>query len=244
MFEDRTILVTGATSGIGFATTKRLLAEGAQVVAMGRNPQRLAELAQLGGDAITPLAFDLTEFAYYREALATVPALDGLVHSAGIVENNPLRFFSLETHQRIVAINQTAPLALVAELARSNKLKLGGSVVLLSSILGPEIGMKGTASYAGTKAALIAFAKVMALEFAHKGIRVNCVAPGMVQTELVENSHQLSGEALQVDRARYPLGKRYATAEEIASAIRFLLSTESAFMTGQTLVVDGGFTAQ
>lgn len=244
MFEDRTVLVTGATSGIGFATTKRLLAEGAQVVAMGRNPQRLAELAQLGGDAITPLAFDLTDFAHYREALATVPALDGLVHSAGIVENNPLRFFSLETHQRIVAINQTAPLALVAELARNNKLKPGASVVLLSSILGPEVGIKGTASYAGTKAALTAFAKVMALELAHKGIRVNCVAPGMVQTALVEDLHQLSDEALQADRARYPLGKRYATAEEIASAIRFLLSAESAFMTGQTLVVDGGFTAQ
>jgi NAD(P)-dependent dehydrogenase (short-subunit alcohol dehydrogenase family) len=153
------------------------------------------------------------------------------------VENNPLRFFSLETHQRIVAINQTAPLALVAELARNNKLKPGASVVLLSSILGPEVGIKGTASYAGTKAALTAFAKVMALELAHKGIRVNCVAPGMVQTALVEDLHQLSDEALQADRARYPLGKRYATAEEIASAI-------ASFMTGQTLVVDGGFTAQ
>lgn len=244
MLEDRTVLVTGATSGIGFATVQRLLAGGSRVVAMGRNPQRLAELAQLGGDAVTPLAFDLTAFDRYRETFGGLPALDGLVYSAGIVENNPLRFFSLETHQRIVAVNQTAPLALVAELARSNKLKPGSAVVLLSSILGPEIGMKGTASYAGTKAALTAFARVMALELAHKGIRVNCVAPGMVQTELVENSYQLSDAALQADRARYPLGKRYATAQEIASTIRFLLSADAAFMTGQTLVVDGGFTAQ
>lgn len=244
MFESMTVLVTGATSGIGFATVRRLLDEGAKVVAIGRNPQRLAELAQLGGDALQPLAFDLTEFTRYREVLASVPVLDGFVHSAGIVENNPLRFFSLETHQRIVAINQTAPLALVAELARGNKLNAGSAIVLLSSILGPGIGMKGTASYAGTKAALTAFAKVMALELAHKNIRVNCVAPGMVQTELVENAHQLSDAALQADRARYPLGKRYATAQEIAAAIRFLLSPEAAFMTGQTLVVDGGFTAQ
>ena len=244
MFEGKTILVTGATSGIGFAAARRLLNEGANVIAVGRNPQRLAELAQLGCGALQPLAFDLTEFTRYREALATIPVLDGLVCSAGIVENNPLRFFSLETHQRIVAINQTAPLALVAELARSNKLKAGSSVVLLSSILGPEVGIKGTASYAGTKAALTAFAKVMALELAHKGIRVNCVAPGMVQTELVEDLHQLSEDALQADRARYPLGKRYASAQEVAAAIRFLLSSDAAFMTGQTLVVDGGFTVQ
>lgn len=244
MFEGKTLLVTGATSGIGFATTRRLLAEGAKVVAVGRNPQRLAELVQHGGGAVSPLAFDLTDFTRYREVLAPVPALDGVVHSAGIVENNPLRFFSLETHQRIVAINQTAPLALVAELARGNKLNAGSAIVLLSSILGPEVGIKGTASYAGTKAALTAFARVMALELAHKGIRVNCVAPGMVQTELVDDLHQLSEEALQADRARYPLGKRYATAQEVAAAIRFLLSSDAAFMTGQTLVVDGGFTAQ
>jgi NAD(P)-dependent dehydrogenase (short-subunit alcohol dehydrogenase family) len=244
MFEGKTVLVTGATSGIGFATVRRLLDDGATVIAVGRNPQRLADLDRLGGGALQPLAFDLTEFARYREVLASVPALDGLVHSAGIVENNPLRFFSLEAHRRIVAINQTAPLALVAELARGNKLKTGSAIVLLSSILGPEVGIKGTASYAGTKAALVAFAKVMALELAHKGIRVNCVAPGMVQTELVEDLHQLSEEALRADRARYPLGKRYATAQEVAAAIRFLLSPDAAFMTGQTLVVDGGFTVQ
>lgn len=244
MFEDKTILVTGATSGIGFATARQLLDEGATVIAVGRNPQRLAELAQIGGDALRPVTFDLTQFVRYREVLATVPVLDGLVHSAGIVENNPLRFFSLEAHERIVAINQTAPLALVAELARSNKLNAGCSIVLLSSILGLSVGMKGTASYAGTKAAAAAFAKVMALELAHKNIRVNCVAPGMVQTELVENAHQLSEEALKADRARYPLGKRYATATEVAMAIRFLLSSDASFMTGQTVVVDGGFTVQ
>lgn len=244
MFNGKHIVVTGATSGIGYALTQDLLAAGACVTAIGRNADRLDALKKVGGENLRPLPFDLTNFTQYRETLSQLKSLDGLVHSAGIVENNPLRFFSMEKHQRIVDINQTAPLALVAELARAGKLANHASIVLVSSILGPYIGMKGTATYAGTKAALLAFAKVMSLELAHKSIRVNCVAPGMVATELVEGAHQLSEEAIRLDQSHYPLGKRYATANEISSTIRFLLSQDSSFITGQSIVVDGGFCAQ
>lgn len=244
MVDGKHILITGATSGIGFAVAKDLLSIGARITGVGRNPQRLAELKELGGDSLTPLHFDLTAFDRYREVFGQLESVDGLVCSAGLVENNPLRFFSMEKYQRTVDINQTAPLALVSELARAGKINLGASIVLLSSILGTQIGMKGTAAYAGTKAALIAFAKVMSLELAHRNIRVNCVAPGMVETELVANADQLSAKAVQIDKDRYPLGKRYARADEISSAIRFLLSNDSSFITGQNIVIDGGFSVQ
>lgn len=244
MFEGKHILVAGATSGIGYEVTKDLLAAGAHVTAIGRNTTRLKELERIGGSALMPVPFDLTEFTRYREVLSNTEAIDGLVYSAGIVENNPLRFFSMEKYQRTVDINQTAPLTLISELARTDKLMNNASIVLLSSILGSNIGMKGTAAYAGTKAALIAFAKVMSLELAHKFIRVNCVSPGMVETELVANAHQLSEEAIQIDKNRYPLGKRYARASEISSTIRFLLSNDSSFITGQSIVVDGGYCSQ
>jgi len=104
--------------------------------------------------------------------------------------------------------------------------------------------MKGTAAYAGTKAALTAYAKVMALELAQKLIRINTVSPGMVKTALIQNQSQVSEEALQLDMQKYPLGKRYAEADEVASVIRFLLSNDSSFITGADIVVDGGFSIQ
>lgn len=241
MLQDKTILVTGATSGIGYAAACDLLDADANVVAVGRNEARLAELSARGGERIRALPFDLTRFADYRAAFAEVPALDGVVCSAGVADSNPLRFFSLEKYQRLIDINQTAPIVLVAELARAGKLRSGASVVLLASILGPKMGRPGAAAYASSKAALTGFAKVAALELAGKLVRVNCLLPGMVDTALAEGQSEVSQEARQADMQRYPLGKRYARVDEVAAAIRFLLSSESSFMTGQELVLDGGF---
>lgn len=242
--DSKTFLVTGATSGIGKALTHRLLANGHRVIAFGRNRHRLDELAAFGGDRLQPVDFDLTSFSAYKALLETIPIVDGVVYSAGIVENNPIRFFSLEKYRRVVDLNQTAPLALVAELAQQNKIAEKGSLVFLSSINGTRVAIKGCAAYAASKAALTGIAKVLALELAHKLIRVNCVLPGMVDTQLVANLSQLSAKAIEADRARYPLGSRYAKPDEIVDMIVFLLSDTATFITGENFVVDGGYCAQ
>ena len=131
---------------------------------------------------------------------------------------------------------------MMGELVRSNKIAKSASIVFLSSITGAMIGMKGITSYAASKASLLGAAKVMALELAHKNIRVNCVAPGMVNTELVRGAGYLSEEDKKIDMARYPLGRRYAEPEEVAGTISFLIGKDSSFITGQTIIVDGGFT--
>jgi NAD(P)-dependent dehydrogenase (short-subunit alcohol dehydrogenase family) len=238
------VLVTGASSGIGLATTRQLVGMGAEVWGLGRNPERLAALEAQGLGGGKAIAFDMLQFDSYRDFMSQLPGFDAVVHSAGVVENSPLRYFSREKYERIVDTNQSAPLLLTAELVRSSKLNGKASVVFLSSITGTSIGMKGIAAYAATKAALVGMTKVLALELAPKLIRVNCVSPGMVNTELVANATYLSDEAKKADMAKYPLGARYAEPNEVAGVIAFLISDHSSFITGQNLTVDGGFSLQ
>lgn len=236
------ILVTGGTSGIGLAVVSRMLFDGYDVWVVGRNPESLVDLQASWGSKCVFLPFDLNNFDSYQTFVADFPVFDGLIFSAGVVENNPLKFFSPEKYRKLLAINQDAPLLMMGELVRKNKIAKSGSIVFLSSITGAVIGMKGIAAYAASKAALIGATKVMALELANKEIRVNCVAPGMVNTELVRNASYLSEENKKADMARYPLGNRYAEPDEVAGVISFLIGKDASFITGQTIVVDGGFT--
>lgn len=244
MLEGKAILVTGATSGIGETLCRELIGvdANANVVAIGRNEDKLAQLRALS-PRMQALAMDLTGFSTYPEKLAPVGKLDGVVCSAGIYEANLMRYFSVEKHEQVMRINLTAPVALVNELLRQRKLNTGASIVFLSSILGPVTGLVGAVSYASSKAALVACARTLALELARYAIRVNCVSPGMVETEMTGGLGYTSEASSKADMAKYPLGGRYARPAEVTSAIRYLLSAEASFITGTNLIIDGGCSA-
>jgi NAD(P)-dependent dehydrogenase (short-subunit alcohol dehydrogenase family) len=242
--ENKTILVTGATSGIGRATVEKLVSEGALVVAIGRNEARLSELSQRFGERCISKRHDLSRIEEIDVLVSDFPAIDGAVMSAGIVKNNPIKFFDRSIFDEVLRINLISPVILTVALSNAKRINANASLVFVSSTNGTCVGIKGTLAYASTKAGLTGAVKVLALELSHKGIRVNCVAPGMVATEMVANLNQLSEEMVKADMAKYPLGKRYARPAEIAQTIAFLLSDGSSFITGQTVIIDGGYTIQ
>lgn len=242
----RTILITGASSGIGRATSILLSQLGARLILAGRNKERLDQTArQLEGSDHSIEAFDLTDIdgiSQWLKAVASrVGALDGLVHSAGVHITRPLRFLSDESVQEVMSINFGAGLALAKGLRQKGAYNAGASIVYLSSVMG-LVGQPGVAAYAASKGAIVALTKSLAMELARDGIRVNCVAPAQVKTEMAEAMQEsLSQEQIAVIEAMHPLG--IGTPLDVAYAIAFLLADTGRWITGTTLVVDGGYTA-
>lgn len=233
----KTILVTGASSGIGFALVQYLLQLGYKVIGVSRTDVS----SKFASNNYYHICFDLMRLSDYADAFKNIDKVDGIVHSAGIVVNNPVKFFNIEYYNNVIALNQTSPLLMISILLRSKKIARNASIVFISSINGPKVAIKGCAAYAASKCALVGIARVLALELSSQQIRVNCVLPGMVETELVDGLSQLSSEAIKIDKAKYPLGSRYAMPKEISQTIEYLISDKSSFITGQEIVVDGGY---
>ena len=240
---NRTVLVTGASSGIGRAVTLSLLEKGARVVAITRRANRLEDIANPQGQ-LDVIELDLQEFNKFPEFVKALPRLDGVVHSAGIVKVRPIAFFSLDQHRMIMDINLTAPLALSGEMLRQRKVSKGASLIFLSSINGNQIGVKGCTSYAASKAGLTGAARAMALELASQSIRVNCVLPGAVNGSMGDSLLHVTKESQDAEKRSYPLGGRFAEPSEIADTVCFLLSDQASFITGQNVTVDGGCSVQ
>lgn len=234
----KTILVTGASSGIGRATASLCARMGADVILTGRNRERLQEAcAQLPGDRHQWIAADLTAAADRQALAARVPVLDGIVHCAGTGHRKLCKNLTAEDITAVMETNFNATVLLQSELLVEKKVGKQASIVLLSSRTA-EVPTVANALYSASKGALQSYAKCLALELAPRQIRVNCICPAMVWTPLIV-SDGATEEQLREEEARYPL-KRYGRPEDIANLAVFLLSDASSWMTGSCIDITGG----
>ena len=233
----KTILVTGASSGIGKALAVACAEAGASVVLNGRNIARLNEtFSQMCGEGHIILSADLTDAAQRKALVERVPALDGCVQCAGVMNRVPCKSIGQEDIDSVFAPNAEAPMLLQAELLQERKINKGASIVFMASIAARS-AVAGNALYSASKAAIIAYAKCLALELAPRKIRVNCISPAMVWTDLAMVG--ATREELEQDQLKYPL-KRYGQPEDIAGLATYLLSNASSWMTGSCIEITGG----
>ena len=237
--EGKTLIVTGASSGIGKATAILCAEMGAKVVALGRNEQRLAEtMAQLQGEGHIMSAFDLNDEKAMDAAIAALSLVDGVACCAGVANMTPFQFVAKEEMDRVFSANFFSPVMLVNKLLKAKKLQKGSSVVFVSSVDGPKVVHAGNSVYSASKSALVGMARNMAVDLVGKKIRVNSVLPGTTDTKMIRTTNVME-EMLQETAKALPM-KRFAMPQEIANAIVFLLSEASSYITGTELVVDGG----
>ncbi|MBR0492696.1 MAG: SDR family oxidoreductase [Muribaculaceae bacterium] len=235
----KTILVTGASSGIGQATAVECAQMGAEVVITGRDTERLQATADLVGTPKALIAADLTNQEDVEHLVAALPPLDGAVLCAGNSTTLPLQFGSREKFDEMFNVNFFAPVELLRLMYKKKVLQKGASVVLIASIGGTHSFMPGNGVYGASKAALNSLMKYAAREYASRKIRVNSICPGMVDTPLIHRG-TITEEQLAEDAKRYPLG-RYGKPDDIANGAVYLLSDASSWLTGHDLVIDGGF---
>lgn len=236
----KTILITGASSGIGRATAIECSKLGATCIITGRNEERLNEtLSQLAGEGHISIVADISTQEGIDMLVEQSPAIDGLVNNAGIGKNKPIKFYKQEDLESVFQTNTFAPMLVVKGILKKKKINIGGSVVFTSSIAAFNSEL-GNGIYGASKAAIMSYMHYCASELAAKKIRANSIHPGMVDTPLIHGG-SLSEADLQKDMERYPLG-RYGKPEEIAHAIIYLLSDASSWITGTSLVIDGGVT--
>ena len=243
--EGKTILVTGATSGIGRATAIECAQMGAKVIAVGRNQEKLDTLHnELKNECLTNeghlfLPCDLTDEEQVKALIEQCPVVEGVACCAGVANMNPFMFVTADEVERVFKVNCFAPVMLVNKLLKAKKLSKGGSVVFVSSVDGPKIVHAGNSVYSGSKNALVGMARNMAIDLASKKMRVNCVLPGTTDTPMIHIG-SATNEDLEKIATEFPM-KRFARPEEIANAITFLLSDAASYITGTELTVDGGF---
>jgi NAD(P)-dependent dehydrogenase (short-subunit alcohol dehydrogenase family) len=243
---DHRILVTGASSGIGRATCHVLARLGARLVLVSRNRDAMQETcAALDGGPHCVAPFDLAESEkiplWLKERVRDGDPLSGLVHSAGVQFTLPLRMLDPAKFEGLMRVNLAAAIQLTRGFRQKQVSTKPASVVFISSVMA-SVGQPGISAYCASKGALEAAVKSLALELASESIRVNCVAPGHVETPMAERLRAtLTDEQFAAVERMHPLG--LGRPEDVANAVAFLLAESGRWITGTTLTVDGGYTA-
>lgn len=239
--EGKTVLVSGASSGIGQETAIQCSKLGAKVIVTARNEDRLKEtLSQLEGEGHSMFIAELTQQVELEKLVGSIDVLNGVVLCAGKGMTSPFPFSTRDKYDSVFEVNFFAPIELLRLLVKKKKLEKDSSVVFVSSIGGVDSFQMGNGVYGASKAALNSTMKFCAKELAAKKIRVNSINPGMVNTKFIQGG-AISEEQHKMDMEKYPL-KRYGEPEDIAFGIIYLLSNASSWVTGHSLVIDGGVT--
>lgn len=237
--QGKRILVTGASSGMGKVFAQLIAEQGGQVVLLARNAERLQQTYDsLAGEGHQICVCDLTDEDQLKEAVASLAALDGIVLCAGINEFVPVKFVKQEKIEKMFQTNYFSQLILVQMLLKKKLVNKGSSIVFISSV-SSVLGVQGTLLYASSKGAINSAVRVLASELAGQQIRVNAILPGIVKTEMLSGTN-ISEEDFAKQEADYPLG--LGTPEDVAHAVLFHLSDASRWLTGQCMILDGGFT--
>lgn len=245
--QDKTVLVTGASSGIGREIAIACSAAGAKVILMARNEERLAETNQAcHGDGHVTCSIDLSDLDSIPKIIRNLckehGPLSGLVHSAGVHQLKPLRALRAKDIESMFSLNSVAGVMLAKGLAMKGNFTPNASVVLLSSVMG-QLGQPGAIAYCMSKGAIEGAVKAMALELAPEKIRVNGIAPAMIDTPMTQKAFNLLGpELTEGIKKMHPWG--LGQPQNVADAAIFLLSNASSYITGTSLLVDGGYSAQ
>ncbi len=245
MLHGKTAIVTGGSRGIGEAIVTRFLEEGAHVFVLSRSEGAkygvFAETAKQKGTSFTWIKTDISKRKDITEALETIlktaSSVDILVNNAGITRDGLIFRMKDEDWDDVITTNLTSAFALCRGIARTMIKQRSGSIINISSVVG-IMGNAGQSNYSASKAGLIGLTKSLAKEVAARGIRVNAVAPGFIDTSMTEKLGEKAREAL----AEIIPAKRTGKPEEIAETVLFLASDKSSYITGQVLAVDGGMT--
>ena len=236
--EGKTVLITGASSGIGQAAAIECSRCGATIILTARNQDRLLETYhQLDGEGHRIIQCDLTNIDEVSNMVEQVSALDGLVLSAGINDKSLVKFLSEEHIEKMLSTNFVAPVQLTRLLIKKKRIKKEASIVMISSAAAflPSIA---NAMYASSKAALSQFSKVLALELMPQRIRVNAIEPAFVETDMVKKPEIV--DTINAVRQKSPFG-RLLSPVEVAQAVIYFLSDATKLVTGAQLVMDGGY---